>query len=232
MNSYRIFKVKKFPSLSDGEVINSVVNLTLPGFTENAITKIRGVSKNYFGYEYFEIDHEMFIKDSGLAFGFLDGAPVRVEFEGYKKLFIVKAFLKREENYLFLSYASFVVKDLYKKLKDNEFLKTEVIGYKLDLNKAQEIISDYTGVWFKGVSSRVSSSALYGSDLANEPLFQQLRDDGANLSSIIIPFKGIPIQVSDNAGISSHHSFISIEKELNIIEEVKNELIEKLIANV
>ncbi len=228
MNSYRIIKVKQFPKLNISETKSSLVSFTIPGFTEEATTNIRCINLDYHGYEYYEIDHEMLIRDSGLAYGFLNGSPIKLEFEGYKKKFIVNAYLKRTEDFILLSHPSIIVKDLFKKLKNNRKLETCLISYELDLNKAQEIVKDYTGVWFKGVSSRVSSSALFGSDLINEPLFQQLTNEGANLSSIIIPYQTIPLQISENAGISSHVKFENIEKELRLVEKVKEEIIDKI----
>jgi hypothetical protein len=230
MKSYRIVKVIDFPIFSINETKTSIVNLTLPGFTEDAVTIIKCLNLEYYGYEYYQIEHEMLIRDSGLAFGIYNGKPIELEFFGYKKRFTIQAYLKRQQAYLLLSQTSTVIKDLFKKIKHNQTLNTKFTAYKLDLNKAQEIVQDYTGVWFKAVSTRVSSSALYGSDLINEPLFQQLTNDGANLSSITIPFDGIPIQIGDNAGISSHLKVNSIENELRLVEQIKNEIIDKIEA--
>jgi hypothetical protein len=226
MNSYRIFNVIDFPHLAENETLTSIINLPIEGFTEDAITQIRGVSQNYYGYEYFEFEHEMMFRESGIAFGIQDSKPIRLDFYGYKKKFTVHAYLNRSENFIFISQTTNIVNNLFKKLKNSPELKTKLESYELDLNKAQPFVKDYIGAWFSKVSSRISSSGFFGADLINDPLFRQLTNDGANLSSIIFPFEGIPIQISENAGISSHVKIDSIESELNLVLKIKNEIVD------
>src|SRR5690606_1341481 len=99
----------------------------------------------------------------------------------------------------------------------------------LDLNQLHKHTEQYTGAWFKGVSSRVSSSALFGADLKNEPLFEQLKNEGADLSSITIPFKSMQIQLSKNGDISSNRNLRNIKDELNLIKQIKEEILDHLI---
>lgn len=232
MNTYRIINTQAFPELQNNQTLSSVCNLTLPGFaTEDTVTAIKLVDKNYFGFEYFEFQHEMLIRDIGVAFGFYEGKPIKLDFQGYKKTFTVKAYLNRENEYALVSQTAFVVNDLIKKVRGDSNLKIKVHEISLDLNKAKQLVTQFKGVWFRGVSSRVSSSALFGADLINEPLFEQLQNDGADLTSITIPFGVMTIQINADAGISSHQRIASIKDELELIKKVKEDLIDNLLAD-
>jgi len=202
MNTYRLVKVLSFPRILPGEQHTNQYNLTLPGFTEEKRTIIRNVSTAYYGFEYYEIDHEMLIKDTGLAFGYVNDEPVKMELNGYKKNFTIKVYYDPENNFALLCEANSVIKDLIRTIKKDGTLGIKFEEIELDFNNIHQHIDQYTGAWFKGVSSRVTSSALFGADLKNEPLFNQLNNEGANLSSIIIPFKGMQVQLS-KAGSSN-----------------------------
>lgn len=230
MNSYRIFKVKKFPELSVNESVENENTLSLPGFTKPPSTKIKLISSNYHGYKYYEIEHEMLIKDNGIAFGFHNDEFISIPFSDYIKKFIITGFYNESERYLLLSERSLAIKNLFKTLKQNETLNTELEGYALDLKNLRSFVDDYLGAWFSQVSTRVSSSALFGSDLTHDPLFDQLLDDGANLTSVIIPYslngKTYSLQINTEAGISSHKKIDDRIEQLEIIKSVKGSIID------
>jgi len=229
MNTYRVMKIVSFPELKIGEEKTGSYSFTIPGFTEDTMTSIKYISKDYHGFEYFEVKHEIIIKDHGIAFGFIDGEPIRLDFSGYKKSFTVKIYLNREFEFAFFSESTPVVRDFIKKIKTDSEMRVKIEEIQLDLNKAASFVEEFRGAWFKGVSTRVSSSALFGADLKNEPLFDQLQLDGANLTSITVPFKNYHFQISTEAGISSAQKIHSIAEELQVITEVKTELIDKII---
>lgn len=228
MNTYRVIDIIEFPKLKIGEVKNSFIALTIPGFTENTITNLKLISEKYYGFEYYEFYHEILIRDSGIAYGFYEGKPIKLDFQGFKKGYTVKAYLKRDENFLFLSQSSVVVSDLLKKLKIDKEMNCKFSEINLELKEASNYVTQFSGAWFKAVSSRVSSSALFGADLKNEPLFDQLQNEGASLTSITIPFGAISIQLNSESGISSHTRINNIENELNLVLNIKNELIDNL----
>ena len=228
MNTYRIIDVDDFPILETGQVINSSLALTLPGFTENTETRLKIVDKTYHGFEYFEFYHEILIKDSGIAYGFLDGKPIKLDFQGFKKGYTIKAYLKREQNYIYISQSSAIVDDLIKKLKTDRSIKCKLNEIELDLKEAGNFVTQFKGAWFRSISSKISSSALFGADIKNEPLFEQLQNEGASLTSITIPFGVLTIQLNSEAGISSHTRITDIKTELEIVEKVKLDLVENL----
>ncbi len=227
MNTYKLVKIIKFPLIDVGHEFSNEYNLTLPGFTEAKQTVIRNISTAYHGFEYYEIEHEMLIKDIGLAFGYVDEKPVKMELNGYKKKFTVKVFYNPVEKYAYLSESSAVVKDLLRTIKSDKTLGIEIKTIDLNFEKLHNYIEQFSGAWFKGVSSRVTSSAVFGADLKNDPLFKQLNTD-ANLSSIIIPFKGIQIQLGKTGGISSHQKLSGIKNQLQLIRLIKEEIIDNL----
>lgn len=228
MNTYRVIDIINFPELKNGEVKNSAIALTMEGFTENTITTLKLVSENYYGYEYYEFYHEILIRDSGIAYGFYEGKPIKLDFQGFKKGYTVKAYLNREDNFLLLTQSSVVVADLLKKLRVDKAMKCNFSEICIELKDASKYVTQFSGAWFKAVSSRVSSSALFGADLKNEPLFDQLQNEGASLTSITIPFGAISIQLNSESGISSHTRINNIEDELNLILKVKTDLIDNL----
>lgn len=228
MNTFRLVEIKSFPKIIVGQESCNEYNLTIPGFTEAKQTRIKNIATAYYGFEYYEIHHEMLIKDVGLAFGFVDNLPVKMELNGYKKNFIIKLYYNPEKQYAFLCESSNVIKDLIRTLKRDKTIGLEIKEVELDFNEIHKHIEQYTGAWFTGVSSRVTSSALFGADLKNEPLFKQLKNDGANLSSIIIPYKGMQIQLSKIGGISSHQNLKGIKNQLQLISLIKEEIIDKI----
>lgn len=228
MRTYRIINIISFPDLQVGEEKTNTYNLVFPGFTEEAKTTIRYITKDYFGYEFYEIDHEMLIEESGIAFGFVDGVPTRLDFSGYKKSFTIKFYYKRQEGYALISHQSNVIAHLVKKFKHDSSLHVKIDELALDLNKAKPLVQEFRGVWFRGINPRVSSSSLRGSNLENEPLFDQFQSEGASLTSIIIPFGTINIQLSAEANISSQQKIEAIKDELGLIALIKAELVDKI----
>lgn len=230
MNTYKVVKIHSFLDMEQGEE-KSTKNSTLmfPGFLPDAITQIKFISKNYHGFEYYEIEHEMLFKEVGIAYGFYEEKPISLEFQGYKKPYTVKLYYKRGEDYGYISQNSQVVKSLIKKFQCDTALKIKIEEIEIDLNKASSYVQEYNGVWFKGVSTRVSSSALFGADLNNDSLFEQIQSEGASLTSIIIPFEGYSIQINKEASISSQYRIDSIQNELALIDRIKTKLIDKII---
>ena len=229
MNTYRLIRVKSFPKISEGEECQNSYNFALPGFTEDTRTKIRFISKDYHGYRYYEINHEMLIKERGLAYGFVEDQPVKMELNGYKKSFNIKLYLNKTGEFAFLSESSNVIKDLLRTLKKDETLGITFEELELDFVELEKHTEHYTGAWFKGVSSRVTSSALFGADLSNEPLFNQLKEEGA-VSSITIPFGGMQISLSKKAGISSHQNLRNINDQLELVTRLKEEVLDNIIS--
>ncbi|MBW8358377.1 MAG: hypothetical protein K0M63_01090 [Weeksellaceae bacterium] len=229
MNTYRLVKIEAFPNMEVGTGCTKHYNLTIPGFTEDKQTKLTHIATAYHGFEYYEIEHEMVIKDTGLAFGFVDGQPIKMELNGYKKNFTIKFYINHEKQYGFLCENSLVIKDLIRTLKRDTSLGVKLKEVELNFNELHKYIEQYIGAWFRGVSSRVTSSAVFGADLENEPLFNQLRNDGADLSSIIIPYKGMNIQLSKSGGISSNQSLNDIKAELALIQKIKEEIIDPVL---
>jgi len=229
MNSYRLISIKRFPIMNLGDTQYTVVQAALPGFTREPKTEIHYINNNYFGFELYEFEHEMLFQENGLAFGFIDEKPEIMNFHDYLKKFTIKCYLNREDNFAFLSATADVVHDLLNSIKENSDLNTEIEEYTLDMQNLRLHVDDYLGAWFKKVSTRVTSSALFGSDLMNEPIYQQLIDDGAILTSVFIPYNGMRIQINDKAGISSKQIFESISDELNLIQSLKSEIIDKIV---
>ena len=207
----------------------TIVTGNLPGFTKEPQTEVRYINNNYFDFELYEFEHEMIFQETGIAFGFIDNQPKTLDFNNYLKRFTIKCYLKREQNFAFLSATSDVVHDLLKSIKKNVDLDTEIEEYTLDMQNLRSHVDDYVGAWFKKVSTRVTSSALFGSDLVNDPIYQQLTDDGAVLTSVFIPYSGMRIQLNDKAGISSKQIFKSIQDELFLIQSLKSEIIDKIV---
>jgi len=231
MNSYKLVAIKQFPQITIGSQRITVVNGTLPGFTRNPKTELLFINSDYHGFEYYEFEHEMIFKENGIAFGFIEGEPKTLDFNDYLKKFTIKCFLNRKDNYAYLSASSAVVHDLLKIIAKNDDLKTEIEEFSLDMQNLKLHVDDYLGAWFKKVSTRVSASALFGSDLVNEPLYQQLITDGAVLTSVFIPYNGMTIQLNDKAGISSKQNFEDIQSELSLIQSLKSEVIDKIIIS-
>lgn len=211
-----------------GSEKTNVYNLTFPGFTEEAKTTIRYISKDYFGFELYEIDHEMLIEESGIAFGFIDGKPTRLDFSGYKKGFTIKCYYKRMEGYALLSHQSIVIAHLVRKFKHDSSLQVKIEELALDLNKAKPFVQEFRGAWFKGINARVSSSSMRGSDLNNDPLFEQFQSEGAYLTSIIVPYGAMNVQLSAEANISSQQKIESHKDELDLVVLIKTQLVDKI----
>lgn len=228
MTSYRIVDIERFPALSVGSQVTTGNGQSLAGFTKRPDTIIKFVSETLYGYEYYEIHHEMIVKDTGMAYGFFEGEPVNVEFHDYLKTFVFPCYYKKSSGYMIMAVPSVIFKDLYNAIEDNDTLQCKVHKYDLNLLELRTRVRDFMGVWFRKVSSRVNSSALFGSDLMNEPLFERIIDDGAELSSITIPFQNLTIQINQNAGISSHQKIDSTENELVIVEMVKEALVDPI----
>jgi len=228
MNSYKLISIKRFPIMNLRETKRTVVSGALPGFTREPITEIRYLSNNYYDFELYEFEHEMLFQENGLAFGFIDEQPKTMDFHDYLKKFTIKCYLRREQNFAFLSASAIVIHDLLKITKKNTDLDMELEEYTLDMQNLRSHVEDYLGAWFKKVSTRITSSALFGSDLVNDPLYQQLTFDGAILTSVFIPYNGMRIQLNDKAGISSKQIFDSIPDELNLILSLKSEIIDKI----
>lgn len=229
MNSYKLIKIVDFPSLIINETITTKNNGSLPGFTREPCTKIKYINNSYYGFQYYEIEHELLIKESGIAYGFLNDEPQVMEFINYLKPYLIKCLYNSSKGYAYLSAPAVVVNDLVKLIRKNEELKTEIVEVDLDMQLLKEHVEDYLGAWFRGVSSRVSSSALFGSDLVHDPLYEQLLTDGAILTSVFIPYQNMTIQLNNKAGISSKQKIENIIDEITIIEKIKNEIIDKII---
>ena len=54
MNTYRIINTPAFPELQANQILSSVTILVLPGFTEDTVTTLKLLDKDYYGLEYFE----------------------------------------------------------------------------------------------------------------------------------------------------------------------------------
>ena len=212
-----------------GDTQHTVVQAALPGFTREPKTEIHYINNNYCGFELYEFEHEMLFQENGLAFGFIGEKPETMNFHNYLKKFTIKCYLNRKDNFAFLSATSDVVHDLLKRIKENSDLNTEIEEYTLDMQNLRSHVDDYLGAWFRKVSTRVTSSALFGSDLMNEPIYQQLIDDGAILTSVFIPYNGMRIQINDKAGISSKQIFESIPDELDLVQSLKSEIIDRIV---
>jgi len=229
MNSYKLISIKQFPIMNLGEIKHTIVQNALPGFTRDPKTEIRYVNNNYHNFEFYEFEHEMMINENGLAFGYIDDLPQTMKFTGYLKKFTIKCYLERNKNFAFLSAPSEIVHDLLKNIKNNTDLETEIEEFNLDMQNLHLHIVDYLGAWFRKVSSRVTSSALFGSDLVNDPIYRQLIDEGALFTSVFIPYNGMTIQLNNKAGISSKHIFEDIHDELDLVLSLKTEIIDKVI---
>lgn len=229
MNTYRVVNINSFPEFTVGESKIGSHQFTLPGFLEEAKTQLKFITKDYYGFEYYEAEHEMIIKDYGIAFGFYNGEAIQLEFSGYKKTYTIKVYYNRELGYALFSESTPVIRDFIRTIKNDVGLKIKIEELELDLNKAAPYVEEFRSAWFKGVSSRVTSSALFGADLKNEPLFDQLQSEGANLTSIGVPFDTFHIHISTEAGIYSQQKITSISEELSLIVKVKDTLIDKIL---
>jgi hypothetical protein len=228
METYKLISVKKFPPMKINEIKKTIIDGALPGFTRDPKTEIRFINNDYHGFEYYEFRHEMLFEVNGIAFGYIDNSPKTMNFNNYLKEYIIKCFLDRRNNYAFLSSVSYVLNDLVKICKKNDDLKIELDEISLDMQSLFSYVEDFLGTWFRGVSTRVSSSALFGVDLVNEPLYQQLTNDGATLTSVTIPYKDLRIQLNEKAGISTKHIFENINDELDLVKSLKIDVIDKI----
>ena len=228
METYKIISVKFFPQMKTNEIKKTIVNGALPGFTQEPKTEIRFVNSDHFGYEYYEFKHQMLFEENGIAFGFINENPQTMKFHNYLKEYTVKCFLNRKQQYALLSSASYVLNDLMKICKKNDDLSLGLEEISLDMQSLIQYTSDFLGTWFKRVSPRVSSSALFGSDLVNEPLYDQLIKDGAMLTSVTIPYDNLKIQLNEKAGISTKHIFANTADEIALVEALKNDIIDKI----
>lgn len=228
MNSYRIIKFSRFPENIVDQPLEFNNCLELPGITPQPKTIITFINENYSNFELYSIEHTMEFKEYGIAYGYINDTPERMEFNLYQKPYTINCYLDRVGSFLLLSAPSFVTKDFIKVLKKQNNIPIEVTEYNLNLNRLKAHGQEYLGAWFRNISTRVSASALFGSDLMNEPYFEQFLEDGAKLSSVIIPFKNINIQINNEGCVSSKQIINSKEQELAIIRSLKEDLIDRI----
>src|SRR5690606_9897933 len=64
----------------------------------------------------------------------------------------------------------------------------DLIEMVVDFAKVLELVSEYQGAWFRGVSSRVRAAGIHGEQIQDDSLFKKMLKDG-ELSNVTVPWR-------------------------------------------
>jgi hypothetical protein len=116
--------------------------------------------------------------------------------------------------------------------QSNHFENLRVIERKVDFSNISKYVSEFSGTWFRGISPEVRSASLSGSNIQNDPFFQDFSTRGI-INNITFPFMygsaEHRIMVTERSAVvlvEDYRDDLSLELEL--VLDAKKNIVEKL----
>lgn len=232
MKPYQFYLVSKFPTLAAGQRIRNEVQFSFISERETVETVVELENPS------FEVDLSLLrvrsqIKHSahGLIKVYEGEERKQVSFTEYLQPVDFQAYINRQKNVLVFQAAREVCRGVLLNLKENK-CGIELQEVEIDFHKLMQHCNEYFGAWFKGVSTRVQSAGLTGTQIQNDPTFATFLQKG-ELSNVTIPwmYAGAEhrVMVTKRGGIVLVDNYKdNIGLELRVVMDVQDKLLEKV----
>jgi hypothetical protein len=232
--SFQIVKVIKFPNIEVNKALYTSDDLSLPGYQRNAETSIKLITSCYNGFKLFNINHEIYHKEDGIAFGMIEEYPDMHEmrFSSYLKPYSFFGYYDESEQLFYIESQSFIIKSFLKNIdKHKKDIGIEFENITIDLEKLIQLVPDVAAVWLKGNSSKIKSIGMFGSDVCHDQDYEHLQES-KSLSSIVIDpvINGVVrrLNINTNTCFYIQEKIDDRDELLRIAKSFKKDYIEKI----
>ncbi len=230
MKPFQFYTVEKMPDLKPRQSISHEVQLTFSGEHEDVKTTITMEAEHFEGsLALLRVVSGIKHQTIGYIKTLIDSQKKRIDFSEYLQPVDFKAYFDSEKKLMIFEAPKKVCRGVLSHLKTKP-CGIDLIEMEVDFTKVMQLISEYRGAWFKGVSSRVHTAGLTGSQIQDDSLFKNL-SKVAVLSNVTIPwpFDGLEhhVMVTSRAGvvlIQNYQDNIGIE--LNLVRDVQDKLLQ------
>lgn len=231
MKPFQFYLVKQMSDLKPGDVIRNQVQMTFSGEAEDVRTVIKLEAENYEGdLALLRVSSSIRHETIGYIKKLIENQRRKIDFVEYLQPVDFKAYLNRDQQLMIFQAPKRTCRGVVSHLRESP-CALELAEVEVDFSKVMQMMSEYLGAWFRGVSSRVRTAGLTGDQIQDDKLFQTL-SKVATLSNVTIPwdFDGAehPVMVTSRGAVVLVRNYQDIGLELGLVMDVQERLLQRV----
>jgi hypothetical protein len=240
MKPYQIFTSRSFPlkELKQNKKMSNKTQMTLWGGEKEEIkTSIKLENLSY--------DHDLIhliissairIKTNGFVKHYIEKkkSVETVSFHEFFHPVSFSAYYYPPEEIIIFQSPKDVCKEVGKFIRDNpsDFENLELIERHVDFGKIGLYVNEFFSTWFRGISTEVRAANLTGTNIQEDPYFQEFLSRGV-IKNVVIPLEyentEHRIMVTEHSAVVLVNDYRNlIPLELALVLEAKRNIVEKL----
>jgi hypothetical protein len=229
MKPFQLYTVDRFPRLAPGDSAATQYQMTFSGEGEDVHTTVTMQKRDFEGsLDSLRVQSEVKHETYGFIKTLVDSTRRRLEFYEYLQPVDFHAYYAAQKKIVIFQAPKKVCKGVLSNLQRSES-GIALIEMRVEFPKVLELVDEYLGAWFKGVSARVRTAGLSGDQIQHDRLFKNLLVDG-KLSNVVIPweFEGSThrIMITEHGAIVLVQDYKSnLGLELRIVMDVLDRLL-------
>jgi hypothetical protein len=230
--SYKITISTKFdtPEEEDG-LLPTVKQRMLAGIIPGPETHVRASNKPaaFDDYQTYDIEHEYTMRIEGRSF---DTGTAFTKFIAKGQ---IKAYYSSSQQLLLLSGKKADILDFCRQAAPLPGMRLETI--QIDMKALQEKLPEVRGVWFRLKQGFIRAKGFMGDQIQDTAEFCEAKMEG-DISTLSFYFLDSrdgcmhPVMITEDGAIVLQRNYKKIEEELDIIRQVKAELVDGLFSVV
>jgi hypothetical protein len=229
---FQFYTVKNFPKLKAGAKLSTVIQLTLFGEGEDVETNIIMETPDFEGpLDLMRIKSEIRHEACGYIKTVIGSKRKKLDFFEYLQPVDFQAYHATQKKLVIFQAPKKVCRGVLANLNRGD-CGVKLIEMAVDFVKVLDLWREYSGAWFRKVSSRVNAAGLSGQQIQQDPLFKKLLKDGV-LSNVTIPWKlddsEHRVMITANCAIILEQDYkANLGLELKIVMDVYEQLLSKV----
>lgn len=233
MKSFSVFQCSEFPKMESKTLEDVIRDENLFG-GRDIRTSFRLISEDYYGFQYFDVEHSFQYPRPGRAMVLDAGMMKEVKFSEHIEDIVFPAYYNPQEKMMIFAVKKDIAQDVYKNILERPTLKAiGLTEHPVDFELLEPLIGEYKSVWFSGMKSGgLHSASLAGTNLKEHPHFTDYKNSGGKLSFVTIPFVHNdaihPIGITKESGVILQQKYDNVRTELDLISVVHEKLLKRV----
>lgn len=235
MKAFSIFACDEFPEFDTSrKITDSTMRDELFGSHER-ITSLELTKKDYLhnNVTLCNVTHVVDYNRAGETLAYLGGEFQHVIFNNYFQTVEFPLYYNSDLKIVIIEAKKRVAGSFYSYVsKSNKFTHLKISRRKVDYDLLKQEIEEYYSVWFRDMKSQgVTAANLTGLKLTDHPHYQDFVNQGAAISSAIVPYvyenSQHRLQVTQDSGIVLIDTYQNTSDELSVLIKFVEEVLIK-----
>lgn len=188
MKPFQFYSVRRFPKLETGKSVSTHFQMTFSGEGEDVQTVLTLEKRDFEGpLDLLRVQSQVKHETYGFIKTVINSQRRKLDFTEYLEPVDFQAYYATQKKLMIFQAPKRACRGVLGNLRRSD-CGIDLVEMVVDFARVLELVSEYQGAWFRGVSTRVRAAGIHGQQIQDDTLFKKLLKEG-QLSNVTIPWR-------------------------------------------